>query len=91
MRPASSRSSTTPPTDGVVQVLQQNKSVMDGEVLWAGVVDVDQDSATVLAATTGTVANTQTGNKPVARNFRLQLDLVSRTASWLTSDLQFVG
>ena len=45
-------------TDDVIELLQQNKSVMDGKVLWAGVVDVDKDSATVLAATTGTVANT---------------------------------
>ena len=44
-------------TDGVIKLLEQNKSVMDGEVLWAGVVAVDQDSATVIAATTGTVAN----------------------------------
>ena len=68
-------------TEGVIEILEQNKSVMDGEVLWAGVVDPDQDSATVIVATTGTVANTQTGNKPVARNFRLKLELVSRRAS----------
>jgi Mce-associated membrane protein len=78
-------------TEGVLEVLEQNKSVMDGEVLWAGVVDVDKDSATVLAATTGTVANVQTRNKPVVRNFRLQLELVLEDGRWLTSDLQFVS
>ena len=78
-------------TDGVIEVLQQNRSVMDGRVLWAGVVDVDNDSATVIAATTGTVANKQTGNKPVVRNFRLQLDLVLEDGRWLTRDLQFVS
>lgn len=78
-------------TKGVIQVLQQNKSVMDGSVLWAGVVAVDQDSATVIAATSGTVANVQTGNKPVARNFRLKLDLVYEDGHWLTSNLEFVG
>jgi Mce-associated membrane protein len=76
---------------GVLEVLRQEKSIMDGKVVWAGVVDVDQDSATVIAATSGTVANVQTDNKPVARNFRLQLDLVLEDGAWLTNDLQFVG
>ncbi len=31
-----------------------------------------------------------TGDKPVARSFRLQLQLVSEKGTWLTSDLQFV-
>lgn len=78
-------------TDGVIKVLEENKSIMEGEVLWAGVVDVDNDSATVIAATTGTVSNNQTDNKPVVRNFRLQLDLVLEDGRWLTRDLQFVS
>ena len=77
-------------TEGVIQVLTDNKSVMTGEVLWTGVVAQDQDSATVIVATSGTVQNVQTDNKPVARNFRLQLELVSEKGRWLTSDLQFV-
>lgn len=77
-------------TDGVIQVLQENKSVMSGEVLWTGVVAQDPDSATVIVATSGTVQNKQTGDKPVARYFRLQLQLVSEKGRWLTSDLQFV-
>lgn len=78
-------------SQGVIQVLKENKSIMEGEVVWAGVVDVDQDSATVIAATTGTVANKQTGNKPVARTFRLQLELLFERGRWLTRDLQFVS
>lgn len=78
-------------TEGVLQVLKQEKSVMEGEVLWAGVVGVDNDSATVIAATSGTVANQSTNNQPVARNFRLRLDLVLEDGRWLTNDLQFVG
>ena len=78
-------------TDGVIQILEENKSVMTGKVLWTGVVAQDQDSATVVVATTGTVANVQTENKPVARNFRLQLQLVRDKGEWLTSDLQFVA
>jgi Mce-associated membrane protein len=77
-------------TDGVIDVLTQNKSIMTGEVLWSGVVAQDPDSATVIIATSGTVQNTQTGDKPVARYFRLQLQLVSEKGKWLTSDLQFV-
>ena len=45
-------------SEGVVELLEQSKSVMDGEVLWAGVTDLDADSATVLVATNGTVQNT---------------------------------
>jgi Mce-associated membrane protein len=78
-------------TGGVIEVIERNKSVMTGEVLWAGVVNADDDSATVVVATSGTVANTQTGDKPVARNFRLQLELVKEDDAWLTSDLQFVA
>jgi len=77
-------------TDGVIKVLQDNKSIMAGEVLWTGVVAQDPDSATVIVATSGTVQNKQTGDKPVARYFRLQLQLVSEKGEWLTSDLQFV-
>lgn len=75
----------------VRDVLENNKSVMDGQVLWAGVVDVDSDSATVIAATQGTVANVSTKNKPVARSFRIKVDLVKVDGSWRTSNLEFVG
>ncbi|WP_395695394.1 hypothetical protein [Nocardioides sp.] len=78
-------------TAGVVKLLQREKSVMDGKVTWAGVVDVDADSATVLAATTGTVANVSTKDQKVARLFRLKLDLVKVGDRWLTSNLEFVG
>jgi Mce-associated membrane protein len=77
-------------TDGVIQVLKDNKSVMSGKVLWTGVVAQDPDSATVIVATGGTVQNKSTGDKPVARYFRLQLQLAFEHGRWLTSDLQFV-
>ncbi|MFC6043868.1 hypothetical protein ACFP8W_00920 [Nocardioides hankookensis] len=78
-------------TKDVVKILTQAKSVMEGKVLWAGVVDTDKDSATVIVATTGTVANTSTGNKPVARQFRIKLDLVREDDAWKTSNVEFVG
>jgi Mce-associated membrane protein len=78
-------------TDALVKLLTDNKSVRTGEVLWTGVVAQDLDSATVIIATTGTVANNQTGNQPKAENYRLQLQLVLEKGKWLTSDLQFVA
>ncbi len=78
-------------TEGVLTLLEENRSVMEGEVVWIGVVDADADSATVLAATTGTVANVTTDEEPVARAFRLRLEMVLVDGRWLTSDLQFVA
>lgn len=74
----------------VVRVLRRDKSVMDGHVLWAGVVDLDSDRATVIAATTGTVANVSTHDRQVARQFRLKLDLVNVDGVWKTGNLEFV-
>lgn len=78
-------------SQGVIDLLEQEKSVMDGEVLWAGVTDLDSDSATVLVATTGTVQNQSTDNEKVARYFRLKLDLQKVDGEWLTNNLEFVG
>ena len=64
---------------------------MDGKVVWAGVVSLDEDSSRVIAATSGTVANKATQGEPVARNFRIQLDLELVDGEWLTSNLEFVG
>jgi Mce-associated membrane protein len=76
--------------DGLVKLVRRSKAVMTGEVNWAGVVSADEGSATVIVATTGTVANAETGNEPVARTFRLQVQLSNVDGDWLTSDLQFV-
>lgn len=78
-------------TDGVVQVLRANRSVMTGQVVWSGVVAADDAKATVIVATSGTVANRTTDGEPVARTFRLRLELVREDGTWKTSDLQFVG
>src|SRR3954454_8036617 len=78
-------------TKDVVKILTRAKSVMEGKVLWAGVVDADKDSASVIVATTGTVANTSTGNKPVARQFRIKLDLVNEDGAWKANNVEFVS
>lgn len=75
----------------MIDLLKDNRSVMRGEIVWAGVVDADPDSAKVLVATTGTVQNVTTKDRPMARDFRLQLTLQREGDRWLTSDLQFVG
>lgn len=72
-------------------VLARSKSIATAEILSAGVVAADQDNATVLVATKGTVINTTTEGKKAERNLRLQLDLQYVDGKWLTSDLQFVG
>lgn len=72
-------------------VLARSKSIATAEILSAGVVAADQDNATVLVATKGTVINTTTKGKKAERNLRLQLDLKYVDGKWLTSDLQFVG
>jgi Mce-associated membrane protein len=75
---------------GVLRVLRQHRSVLDGRVVSAGVVDLGTDSATVVAATSGTVSNVRTHDQPVARDFRLRLDLVRVGGRWLTSDVEVV-
>src|SRR6478735_2713931 len=61
-------------TKDVAKTLTRARSVMEGKVLWAGIVDSDKDSASVIVATSGTVANASTANKPVARQLRLKVD-----------------
>jgi Mce-associated membrane protein len=81
----------TESADSVIEVLEQNESVMDGEVTWAGVVSLDVDSATVIAATTGTVANKASQGEAVPRRFRIQLTLELVDGDWLTNNLEFVA
>ena len=67
------------------------KSTMHGEVVWAGLVSGDEDSATVIVATRGTVANKQTDQQQRTNNYRIQVELVLENGHWLTRDLQFVA
>lgn len=85
------REQYTSSSERVIESLQRNRTVMEGEVLYVGVVDVDEDRATVLAATSGTVAEKETDHQPVGRDLRLRLELVHEDGRWLTSDLQLVS
>lgn len=74
----------------LVKLTRRAKATQTGEIDWIGLVAGDADSATVIAATSGTVANKLTKFKPVARTYRLQLELDLVDGQWLTSDLQYV-
>lgn len=76
----------------LVDLVTSYRSVLEGEVVVSAVDDLDEDSATVLVATEGTVSNAQTGDDTTAaRNFRLYLTLVRQDGTWLTNDLEFAG
>ena len=77
-------------TEQLTRLVAQNKSVSEGQVLEAGVVRSDEDSARVLVVADSKVTNTAVPQGE-ARTYRLQLDLVHRDGRWLTSDVEFVG
>ncbi|EPJ41875.1 hypothetical protein STAFG_1085 [Streptomyces afghaniensis 772] len=80
----------TAQTDQLTKLVAQNKSVSQGQVLEAGIVRSDEDSARVLVVADSKVANTA-APEGEARTYRLQLDLVHKDGRWLTSDVEFVG
>jgi Mce-associated membrane protein len=81
-------------TKDLTQLVTANKAVATGEVLDAGLVSDDSDSARVLVVADSTVTNTGSP-KPDKRHYRIQMDLVRDPAvsggRWLVSDLTFVG
>ncbi len=77
-------------TEQLTQLVSENKSVSEGQVLEAGIVRSDERSARVLVVADSEVTNTAVP-RGEARTYRLQLDLVHRDGRWLTSDVEFVG
>ncbi|MDF3143783.1 MULTISPECIES: hypothetical protein [unclassified Streptomyces] len=77
-------------TEQLTQLVATNKSVSEGQVLDAGIVRSDENSARVLVVADSKVTNTAVPQGE-ARTYRLQLDLVHRDGHWLTSDVEFVG
>ena len=61
----------------IVRSLRRDRTATAGEVVWAGVVRVDDANATVLVATDGTRADRRTQDEPEARDLRLRLHLVA--------------
>ena len=77
-------------TAQLTKLVAQNRSVSGGQVLEAGIVRSDADSARVLVVADSKVTNTAAPGGQ-ARTYRLQLDLVRVAGRWLTSDVTFVG
>jgi Mce-associated membrane protein len=77
-------------TKDLSALVTENKATSQGEVLEAGIVSDDTDSARVLVVADSTVTNSA-DPKPQKRHYRMQLDLVREGSRWLVSDLQFVG
>ncbi|WP_435769175.1 hypothetical protein [Nocardioides sp. SYSU DS0651] len=73
------------------KIARRAKSEMVADVVWSGLVAGDEDSATVIVATSGTVKNKTTKFKPEARNYRIQVELELDGGQWLTRDLQYVA
>ncbi|MER7401028.1 hypothetical protein ABT373_00760 [Streptomyces sp. NPDC000070] len=80
----------TAQTDQLTKLVARNKSVSEGQVLEAGIVRSDENSARVLVVADSKVTNTAVPEGE-ARTYRLQLDLVHQDGRWLTSDVEFVG
>ncbi|MGN6302317.1 MAG: hypothetical protein ACTHN8_14645 [Angustibacter sp.] len=77
-------------TDELKKLVTSNKAVSKGKVLKAGLVSHDADSARVLLVVDADVTNTAAAT-PVARHYRMQVDLTRSGDQWLTDQLQFVG
>lgn len=71
-------------------VVVQRKSQSSGQVLFAGVVRADTDTATVLVAVDRTVKDSTDPTGAVAHD-RWRVDLEKHGGRWLVSDLQPVG
>lgn len=71
-------------------LVAKNRSVSRGEVLEAGLVSSDADSARVLLVVDSTVSN-KSVPKGQLRHYRIQLDLRHQGGKWLASSLQFVS
>jgi Mce-associated membrane protein len=73
------------------KIAAEARSEMAAKVVWAGLVAGDDDSATVIVATSGTVKNKTTKFEDEARTYRIQVELVLEDGRWLTRDLQYVA
>lgn len=77
--------------DDLRQGLQRARSSLRSEVVWAGLVAGDEDSATVILAVESLVSNRATEFEDQARHYRIEVDLVLDEGRWLTNDLEYVS
>jgi len=80
-------------TNGIPQVkkvILDNGSTSKGEVLEAGLVSADRDSAVVLVVADATVT-TKAQPKGQGRHFRIQVSMARQGGRWRIAELKFVG
>ncbi|CAN5505087.1 hypothetical protein BH11ACT8_BH11ACT8_12860 [soil metagenome] len=61
-----------------------------GEINGAGLVDLTDDTASVLVASSASVTNTQS-TTPTPRSYRMRVELQWVDTDWLVSGIEFVG
>ena len=76
--------------ENLKQLARINRSRSQGTVLQVGVNELHGDKATLYVAANSQVSNKST-KKPQKRFYRMELTMVRRGDSWLTSELSFVG
>lgn len=72
----------------VLRSLSRQRAVATGEVVEVGVVSLGPTSATVLAATDGTLATRSDRAAPRERDARLRLELVLEDGRWLARSVE---
>lgn len=80
----------TTSSGGFGDVLNQGQVESTGEVKSAGIVDATDDHATVLAAVTSTVKNTEAPDGEM-RVYRMKMTLDLVDGRWLVSNVEFVA
>ncbi len=71
----------------LVELIRANRTVQQSRVLVAGLARAEDHTATVVLAAEGSSRNDGSTAKPVARRYRLELDLRLVDGFWLTSRL----
>jgi Mce-associated membrane protein len=79
------------PTGALVAPLRRDRAVLQGQVAWAGVVDLRGAAATALVATTGTLTSRITEGEPAERRLRMRLELTRVDGEWLVSAVELVA
>lgn len=84
------RADFTEQVDDFTRTVRWQKLTTTGRIVSIAVDTLDDDSASVLVAASGTVAN-RSASKPQARHYRLRVDLLEVEGHWLVNGLEFVS
>ncbi len=77
-------------SDAFFGALRKGHVTSTGEVVSAGVAELDSDEATVLLAASGSVQNKRAAEAE-PRNYRLRVELSRVDGDWLVSGMEFVA